>query len=508
MTARASQISNDVHLHPLYLKLAADSFSNGKLSEGMTLFGSVCSNPKTFEHKVYKQMWKLKVHPDGSRERKDPEYGRKCFHGPSSSVLEKAQAIEMSLRKIDRNELQIQENGIHGCLWRVKGHPPGDLEYGKHAFNGLHGRHATFEEKLSAIRMYASQSRALTWISENNEVRLIRSGNALKYTGIDNGTGRIWSGPVDCGGRPVESVISLLSTRDMTLNGDIPSFPRFAECEEWSGSTHVGTKEVKLLWKGDQLIWHSFDRSTKTSSWAPAGNDAVYILESLSELPSESRKPFLMDFNIATSFDNITGKILSASISKVRKESKLGPSQTIDRDNWAVTLISDGESSDFFGFEVDRNCGHAKIIYEGIESGARFIGFVHVTAGIASSGYATVIAKGLDVARDVEYRKKTPTWLRPRALVEGLIRENGKIVPFNHSGNPILSDNTPVNLTNGFVEGFVGTLCEGLASRREVFSFENVWGGVKGAVAKLAANPDYNCLTWAKERLELMGIVI
>ena len=90
MTAQASSFRHDVHLHPLYLKWAAENFREGNVSQGMSFFKAACGTPPMLEHKVYEKMWKVKGRPEG-----DPEFGRKSFHGLaglSSTSQEKASA--------------------------------------------------------------------------------------------------------------------------------------------------------------------------------------------------------------------------------------------------------------------------------------------------------------------------------------------------------------------------------------------------------------------------------
>ncbi len=457
MAGQVYAFRDDIHLYPLYLKFASQSFKDGNASQGMDFFNLACHHPHTLEHKVYKQLWKIHNRPQGK-----PDYGRNAFHGTGgSSLQEKTRAIEMSLKKANAEEMQMQENKIHECLWKIKGEPPGDLEYGKHAFYNSYGYqyNASFEEKLSAMRKYAIESRISTWFSENKEIRLFRYGNRIKYIGLDPISGRTWEGPLPCGGRPIDTVLSSLPEFEMSLNEDVPSFSRPREAEEWPDPAYIGNKQVKLFWKkeNDHLIWHVFDRSINTSSWVFAGHDAVQALHYLSSIPASERASHLRDFSLYMDFDPSTGRLLSAAISRTQASiplttppllpvtacSKLDSSKIIDQDNWAITLISHGASSTLFGIPIKPNFGHAMIIYEGIENGRYFVRYAHLTNGVknAPKGQGIVQVEELDPLSNVSYRKKTETWIKPRALVKSIEEEKGRCIPFRAIGDhPFIPD--------------------------------------------------------------------
>ena len=108
-----------------------------------------------------------------------------------------------------------------------------DLEYGKHAFHKKHGRYATLQEKLAAIRMYADESRRLTWLTSNVEIRLIEGANGrLNCLMHDVISQKIWGCPFDCHGVSIERTIQELKEHAVTLNGDFPVFSRFIDIVE------------------------------------------------------------------------------------------------------------------------------------------------------------------------------------------------------------------------------------------------------------------------------------
>lgn len=65
MTLQLNTFSNDLHLYPLYLKLASDNFRKGEVTEGKSLFEAACSTPSLYAHTIYKKLWKIKGRPEG-----------------------------------------------------------------------------------------------------------------------------------------------------------------------------------------------------------------------------------------------------------------------------------------------------------------------------------------------------------------------------------------------------------------------------------------------------------
>lgn len=161
----SARLRTEVPLSPLYLKFAADQFSNNNASEAIRFFELACSGPGSLENQVYEQIYR--IHQQASKipfsHIQDREYGKKAFHGAdslSSTALEMATAIKTVLRQ-ERIPLENHEDMVHKCLWELHGRPEGDRAYGKNAFNCMYGKYATFDEKLSAIRTYAEQVEAM-----------------------------------------------------------------------------------------------------------------------------------------------------------------------------------------------------------------------------------------------------------------------------------------------------------------------------------------------------------
>lgn len=175
----------------------------------------------------------------------------------------------------------------------------------------------------------------------------------------------------------------------------------------------------------------------------------------------------------------------------------MNSSIAIDRDNWAVTLIStDGSTPSFLGL-TDQNFGHAQIVFEGVKEGSPFVKIVHLTqTKYTPTGYGIVKIKTLPFYEEIRYRKKTPTWGRPRVLVEKIEKEMGKYFVFDVTGNGFLSPNMFKNLKDaiviGFQSGWNGESSKEICAKEKKFH-ERV-------------SSEHNCLTWAKKGLDMMGV--
>lgn len=464
MATKTSPIGNDVHLYPFYLKCASQSFREGSISDAEGFFEAACGNPQTLEHSVYRQMWKIKVLPNGSRVEGVPEYGRYCFHDHKdlfSSALEKAEAIDKSLKKIDQNELNLRENQIHKCLWKVHKEPKNDREYGRKAFCGE--KYSSLQDKLLAVQMYANESRVLTWLTDRGEVRLVRrEDGGLERIAIDNVDNQFGNASIPLGGKSSEEVISLLFQCDATVSGGAVAFSKQIISEKLPAIFRIGDRDVKLIVKDDRFVWHVFDKSLKTSSWTVAGDDVIQAIKFQNTESKDKRISFFKNnFNIEMKFDERTNRILSVFVkrkpviyslvvAKIPETSALDSSKVIDQHNWAVTLISTGISGEcklpFANDLIIRDpqyFGHAELIYEGVEKGSRFTKLVHI---VADRSLTTSQVIHTPISRKVSYQKKGPTWVRQRALVEKMINrikaDETKTILFNLTGNDLLSKNT------------------------------------------------------------------
>ena len=315
------QFDQDIHLYPLYMKLAADTFNAGKTREGMFFFKRDRGASGTFTSKVYEQMWKIKNPKEGDPLFNDSKYGEKSFHGLdklSSTEGQKAKAIYASLIGVDPEEIQMQENKISEILWKMHKPPSGDDKYGEHALHKSHGCYASDSDKGWALSNYLWDSRLFTWFSEDKEIRLLPSGKGLKFLGLDLSSGRTWEGPITLN-VPLEKCLSQLAEFDVTFNNDEPDFFPLVEYQDWPSNFSFNGIIVKVFRRGDQLIWHAFENTTsypiKTASWIFADNDSKHALNYLGTVAPNKRDAFVRgNFNFDMKFDSITRRLLSVSI--------------------------------------------------------------------------------------------------------------------------------------------------------------------------------------------------
>lgn len=439
MANQVALFNHDLHLYPLYMKWAAESFREGEVPQGEAFFNAACGIPIALEHKVYKQMWKLKVNPDGSRMAGVPEYGRKCFHGldnRSSSTTEKAQAIETSLRKVDRQELTLRENKVHEHLWIIHGRPPGDNKYGKHAFNNKHGRSSSIGEKLVAARKYADESRILTWLTSNGEVRLIKRGDSrLERLSIDYHSGHIVSDVIATAGLSNDEMIAILSKCEATVNREAVGFSILPVCPTWPAtvSLYWGTRELSLLLRDKNLIWRLFDKNSRTISFADAFDDVKDAMLHMEFTRRLEGRACIQDFSVDLKVTNIN-RIVIANINMIRAPSRLDKNVTLDSANWAVTLIVAGKSR---SNPLRLDCvpetwaGHALLAIEGVENGQSFLRYAHLTA---VGEHPTVEILDSKITGEFSIRDQSKTWIRKRHWARGMIKEIekevGTVMPF------------------------------------------------------------------------------
>lgn len=353
----------------------------------------------------------------------------------------------------------MRENQVHKCLWIIHRKPSGDLEYGRHAFYGIHGRFASIEDKLSAARMYADASRVLTWHINGGEAQLVRREDGrtdrlwrsngvevqlikredgkLERLVIDNNSRQIGIDLVGTGGRPIENAIEILSQCTATVDSGLVVFSRCTPCEYWPEPISLtGNKELRLVRKGDDLIWRLFDKTTKKVSWVYACSMPIRAIKIWCEGLYPSETPFFRDFRVETFFDNLGG-LCSVYISKIQAQSRLDPKKIIDRDNWAITLISAGTC----GIDPVSWGGHAMIAYEGIEGGKPFLRYAHLgvprRAQRQSDGTVEIVDDTTlhGQGRKLVIHSQSETWMRSRGAIrvmeERIKEEVGKVLPFN-----------------------------------------------------------------------------
>ena len=492
-----TSLRTDIHLYPLYLKWASDFFRCGNADEGKRFFKLVCSKPHDIEYKVYQKLWRIKSGvPQG-----DPEFGRKTFHdrdGLSSSLEEKAQAIDRVLRSFDRNELTSQENQIHKNLWINHGMPQFDLQYGRHAFYYTHGQSSTFVEKRFAARNYAEDLRICRFNTRNFLIDVIKRENGnLECLIHPINSEFLHSIFLEQGNLTLERLIEKIQKNLIWGENDGRPIPinNFQTCSYFSTFTFSGNKKLNLLQSSDgQFIWRAFDHETKMSSWVWPCEADIQIFNRLMRLPEDERSSYAMEFTAKATWQE--DRIASVSLAH---PSQLDPTQTVDSENSAITLIYGGQASDSDPWEA----GHAMIIYEGIKEGKYFIKIAHLR-GDMETGKAKIQIKEIS---SVKYEGKTPTWIRPNHLAERLEQEEGKIYLFNMSGNLLLE---PINrgIYNAFgppiltVKTFIKDSTQDSIGDRLCKAIHT---GINH-VSVVKENQAYNCTTWAIHGCRLIGI--
>jgi hypothetical protein len=428
----------DAHLFPLYLKFSADRFRCDNTPEGLQFFGLVCDTPRELEHKVYKQMWKVKGRIAGN-----DEFGRKAFHnqdGLSSSSLEKAQAIDRVLRKTDQDELIRRENHVYRHLWRINSpyRNTSDLEYGRHAFNNTHGQYSSMLDNVTVLREYAMESRILTWLSwagnGGKDVHLIKTGNnELECLVIDRSAENSWSMPFNPGGAPIEEAISFLKRCDVAVNGNdlAISESRSPTYLQETLNLTLESKELRLLLKdNNNLVWRVFDKNSKTVSLCYAFDDSIDAMKHKAFTERTEGRSCLNDFRIRIAVTN-DNRLMNVFIDKKWTTSRLDPRKVIDCSRWAITLIDAGRS------ESDPGSwgGHAMIAYEGVEDGKAFLRYSDLANGIEGIDYPTVRILDTKNHKERLFSVKSETWVRKRhwvKLMENKIKtEEGKPMPFS-----------------------------------------------------------------------------
>ena len=287
--------------------------------------------------------------------------------------------------------------------------------------------------------MYADESRVLTWLTDRGEVQLIRRADGrLERLAIDNNSGQIGCDLFDIGGQSTEAVIAILSQCDATVNGGAVAFSMFQAWQDWPEPIFLAgeNRELRLLLNGNKLVWRLFDKTTKTISWVYARRAEIHSIKQISETLYGQETPYSKDLKIQihTSYLN---RIAHVFISKVQSQSLLDPKKTLDRDNWAITLIN----ADTCGKDPMSWGGHAMIAYEGIKGGIPFLRYAHVGVPRRSRGCSEAIVEITDPAtllnqgRNIKIHSQSETWIRTRLSIEVMEEringDVGKVIPFN-----------------------------------------------------------------------------
>ena len=207
------------------------------------------------------------------------------------------------------------------------------------------------------------------WNVDNNEIYLLQTPGGLVYEIFDKTAGSRWSTEIELQEYSIETVVTKLKECEAVVNFD-GSVDFVLPSKKWELGDN---KEITLLQDKDDLIWQLFDKTTNRAS-------QTLCLEN-QELDVNQRVSLVEDSEI-TGFQSNENQLTSVSTARMKKTSVLDPEQTIDRDSWAITLISCGDS----GSDPLSWGGHAAILIEGVANGLFFMKKAHLIRGKTLNG--------------------------------------------------------------------------------------------------------------------------
>jgi len=383
------------------------------------------------------------------------------------------------------------------------------------------------------------------WVIGFKEVYLVRDGNIseipeppqqLKYILYDCATGDYREAQINIGNRSIQQAIDQLLKSEVIIVDGTPTFkkPKYFTHRTWFFP--VRDIEVKLISRQNGLFWFLIDNQTKSQveelvvldfcniknyisdslgeSFFDFSNRIVasYDLEKdvfdtenqvkmaffLKHIPIEHRIAFLRDFTLDHVVLSPTGRLQNAVMRRLSSASTLNPKVSIDRDNWAVTLISVGSKSDPTTWG-----GHAEIVIEKFVNGQLVIDVAHLT--FSGVHY-------LENVRQEDLKKllqrKSPTWLLSRRNVGDMIKEmrweermqekGAKPIEFFLGGRDSLFRKN----------GPLATIFSKPSLSNPINLAPVVFGEplVDGDFARMPSNDVDNCITWARAKLLLAGV--
>lgn len=243
---------------------------------------------------------------------------------------------------------------------------------------------------------------------------------------------------------------------------------------------------IVRLYRGKrQLIWEVVDRLKKTTSHCyfdfskhlakedHSSYERIRLLYSSNLLEMEAN--YLKDFDVKPGYGG------NLELEKRKERSEFDHKQTIDRDTWAITLVNSGG----YNGNPKSLLGHAAIIVEGVEDGIYFAKKCHLLSTsvkcddlFPKTGFKSKEDRNKFLSHKLCPR--TETWYRSSNFVKSMLT----VIEFEASVNgKEINKNTFSTILGG------------------TFTF-SYWGN--GSV--LGSPNSHNCMSWAKERLKIVGI--
>lgn len=324
------------------------------------------------------------------------------------------------------------------------------------------------------------------WITDDNEVSIFLRGKKLESTIFYHKTGESQIVPISEEGHEVEEVINFLRGCDVKITEGNTNFSPLFYPNYWPCSiapANFSNGEIGLLYNGSDYIWRFFDKNTNTASWIYADLNNKILQEYIDGAPEEDCSDYLKDFRIHIQVEKTKNysKLSGVSLSKVIESSQVDSTGKVllDRDNWALTLISGGYSSIYdtakplkklgliqnnskIGLIKDNQFGHAMIAIEGIKKGKRFLHYAHLTTAPTHPKFPNKKSNEAEVEllKDENLMKshfQTPTWPLKRINVEKMIesieKDQNKPILFVSSGNFLLSSEPIIGLSKEWILG-------------------------------------------------------
>lgn len=456
----------------------ADDFRNNR-SDAYFKFAKLTNEEK---NKIFESVWIKK-----GRSNPHPQFGEFAFYGRHFQVSNntRAKATEMLSNEVLSNYLRNISNDfrdnrvqqafdkfammasddkyvIYENTWMLASNPQPHPRFGELAFLGQQFRISN-DIRAQAIDNYADALKEILikkWFIDDNIEFSVTLRNEQFELLVFNRTTRESSKEVlDTSGRAIKSVIAFFKQCDASFIDGHPHFsaPRSLP-GEWPYSISAANESsamVRLAWKGTDLVWRLFDRTTNTESWIYADVNANGLREYLEGVPTEGGTTYLKDFKVDIHVLKVgrNDKLRSVFVSKITQLSQMDEKTLLDKDRWAVTLISVGYSSLLHVPIVNRTlkdpiCGHAMIVYEGIKNGERFLSYAHITGSPDDEMFPNRNSNEFQVEFDENSSKRkfhaqTPTWSRSRILVEQMVNsmrnDQARPIVTTPTGNPVLT---------------------------------------------------------------------
>lgn len=304
-------------------------------------------------------------------------------------------------------------------------------------------------------------------------------------------------------------------------------------------------KELRLGRGKKDLYWELFDRSTKSFSWIYATNDAyddyqrntmqyeknfqelTGLFENLKSVPSDQdeleqliQSRLLRGIDLEERISNLKNfdvdqievigdreDLKTVSLKKITKKSKFDESVIINKDNWAVTLVSidmdcNGGAGNFF-----INAGHAEIFVESIEEGKSLIYQSDYVPNGQSKG---LLGSGQGIVRSTEHTPETIEKLLSELKFKGmktwLSRATAVRTMLNHIDWEVEQQDKGLSPVQFHLSGQPSLL--NIPTRQEGINWNSQTGRPTQPREHFVNDVGIgqNCTTWAKNKLRLADI--